>query len=144
MGDRNLVVRALVGMTLTTAAALGLYWWYFNRRNKRAGDLIDNQVPVKGETDGFHLNTGNTKIIEVPVTNRDPAVLEEALATANDSKGQNGGLVSKPDDKHLTEELIIPKDVVAGIIGKKGTHIKQIQKDSNTRINFKDESKYKE
>ena len=131
-------------MTLTTAAALGLYWWYFNRRNKRTGDFLENQVPIKSDSDGFDLHTGNTKIIEVPVTNRDPAVLEEALTAAgksDDSKSRNGGLVSKPEDKQLTEELIIPKDVVAGIIGKKGANIKQIQKDSNTRINFKDESK---
>lgn len=40
--------------------------------------------------------------------------------------------------KHKTMEIKIPKDVIRGLIGRNGSNIKQIQEQSNSRINFKD------
>ncbi|CAG7826662.1 unnamed protein product [Allacma fusca] len=142
MPDRRLIGGVLVGMTLTTTAALGLYYYWYTRRSRSSPLIPEKQVPVQYPSGKPHQNSKLDKLKNVsPETiqvSASTTSADEVVARAEE--WANNANVSKPEDKQLVEEITIPKDVVAGIIGKKGCNIKQIQKDSNTRINFKDET----
>jgi hypothetical protein len=97
-------------------------------------------VTVKVETDGPVAGG----VVDEPVVVVASNGHNLAAAPVGTELLLNSAITPETDYENSSKikHLMIPRDLVPGLIGKKGARIKQIQATSNTVVNFQDESKF--